>query len=68
MQQGPTLQDIEIQYHDFTSSQTACFAQIMRGYKETNFRLSQELRLKTIEIQKLRDKYEPKKDEKPKKT
>ena len=67
MQQGPTLIDIELKYHDVKSQTDALIAQLLRDYKDNYFRVSQELRLKTIEIQKMRDKYEPKKDEKPKK-
>ena len=67
MQQVPTLQHIDIQYHDSKTQADALIAQLFRGHKENDFRLRQENRLLKVELQKLRDKYEPKKDEKPKK-
>ena len=66
MRPPPSFGDIKLQYHEFKTSAEACVESMSRKYGEDVNRLSQELRLKTIEIQKMRDKYEPKKDEKPK--
>ena len=63
MRPPPSFGDIKLQYHEFKTSAEACVEAMSRKYSD----VSQELRLKNLEIQKMRDKYEPKKDEKPKK-
>ena len=67
MQQGPTLLQIELEYHDSKTRTDALAVQLFRDLKQNYIRVSQELQLKNLELQKMREKYEPKKDEKPKK-
>ena len=64
MQQGPTLIDIELKYHDVKSQTDALIAQLLRDYKDNYFRVTQELRLKKLELEKMRNKYEPEREAK----
>jgi len=66
-QQRVPIGSIELQYHDSKAQTDAIIATLIREYKKNDIQLIQQINALRIENQKLLNKYEPKKDEKPKK-
>ena len=64
MRPQPTLGDIELEYHNSKTTTDSIVGTLLREYKSTVLRLNQELQLKVMELSKMREKYEPKKDKK----
>ena len=63
-QRAPTLNDIELRYHDSKTNTDALVATLLREYKGKFAEVLQQIQILKIENQKLKDKYEPKIEEK----
>ena len=60
-QRAPTLDDVELRYHDSKTNTDALVATLLREYKGKFAQIAQQVQILTAENQKLKDKYEPKK-------
>jgi len=60
-QRTPTLDDVELRYHDSKTNTEALVATLLREYKGKFAELVQQVQILRVENQRLKDKYEPKK-------
>ncbi len=60
-QRAPTLDDVELRYHDAKTNTDALVATLLREYKGKFSQLVIEVQALRVENQKLVDKYEPRK-------
>jgi len=63
-QRGQTITDVELQYHDSKTNTDALVVTLLREYKNRLGQQVQQNQALTLEVQQLKDKYEPKEKKK----